>query len=205
LIYVLAGVNGAGKSSIGGSNLRAAGWDWYNPDEIALEIGNRFPNRRTRDIYQQVLAEGDLRLKQAIRDNKNHAFETTLGGSATTNTLLDAIAGGIDVNVWYCGLASAELHIERVAARAARGGHDVAEHLIRSRYATSMQNLCRITPSLRQLAVYDNSAPLDHQGRPRLRLLLHLRDSKLQMLATDDMPDWAKPVATVVLQKYGKP
>ena len=32
MIIVLAGVNGAGKSSIGGSALRAKGLDWYNPE-----------------------------------------------------------------------------------------------------------------------------------------------------------------------------
>jgi len=31
-LYVLAGVNGAGKSSIGGAALRAFGADYYNPD-----------------------------------------------------------------------------------------------------------------------------------------------------------------------------
>ena len=34
-IYVIAGVNGAGKSSIGGAAFRAFGADYYNPDEAA--------------------------------------------------------------------------------------------------------------------------------------------------------------------------
>ena len=37
-IYVLAGVNGAGKSSIGGAAFRAAGADYYNPDEAVREL-----------------------------------------------------------------------------------------------------------------------------------------------------------------------
>jgi predicted ABC-type ATPase len=37
-IYVLAGVNGAGKSSIGGATFRASGADYYNPDEAAREL-----------------------------------------------------------------------------------------------------------------------------------------------------------------------
>jgi predicted ABC-type ATPase len=37
-IYVLAGVNGAGKSSIGGAAIRASGADYYNPDEAAREL-----------------------------------------------------------------------------------------------------------------------------------------------------------------------
>ena len=34
-IHVLAGVNGAGKSSIGGAAIRAFGGEYYNPDEAA--------------------------------------------------------------------------------------------------------------------------------------------------------------------------
>jgi predicted ABC-type ATPase len=37
-LYVLAGVNGAGKSSIGGAAIRAAGGNYYNPDEAAREL-----------------------------------------------------------------------------------------------------------------------------------------------------------------------
>ena len=37
-IYVLAGVNGAGKSSIGGAAFRQSGGDYYNPDEVAASL-----------------------------------------------------------------------------------------------------------------------------------------------------------------------
>ena len=37
-LYVLAGVNGAGKSSIGGAAIRAAGGEYYNPDEAARAL-----------------------------------------------------------------------------------------------------------------------------------------------------------------------
>jgi predicted ABC-type ATPase len=37
-LYVLAGVNGAGKSSIGGATIRASGADYFNPDEAARKL-----------------------------------------------------------------------------------------------------------------------------------------------------------------------
>ena len=37
-LYVLAGVNGAGKSSIGGAAIRAAGGEYYNPDEGIVKL-----------------------------------------------------------------------------------------------------------------------------------------------------------------------
>ncbi len=198
MIFVLAGANGAGKSSIGGSALRAAGQDWYNPDELTRTMRGQFPDQPIEEIKSTVWHEGRRRLKAAIRDNTNFAFETTLGGNSIVNTLLDAIAAGIPVNVWYCGLDSAELHIERVAARVARGGHDIPEELIRSRYKTSIRNLCRLAPGLNQLAVYDNSNPLDDQGRPNIWRLLHVVKGEILVL-DKNIPTWAKPIAAVAL------
>jgi len=201
MIFVLAGVNGAGKSSIGGSAIRAAGQDWYNPDEFAQAMHGQYPDIPLHEINRQVWHEGRRRLEAAIRDNTDFAFETTLGGSTITHTLLDAIAAGVSVNVWYCGLASAEQHIERVAARVARGGHDIPEDLIRTRYKTSMRNLCRLAPGLAQLAVYDNSTPLDAQQLPNIRRLLHVANGEMRELDRN-MPGWAKPIATVCLNTF---
>lgn len=199
MIVVLAGVNGAGKSSIGGSALQAAGQDWYNPDEFSRAMAEQFPDEPIDVLNSRVWHQGLTRLKAAIRDNADFAFESTLGDNTITNTLHDAIAAGVSVSIWYCGLASAEQHIDRVKARVAQGGHDIPDELICSRYRTSIRNLCRLTPGLQQLAVYDNSAALDARGQPRLRLLLHLRDRKLLTLETGNMPNWAKPVAVVCL------
>jgi predicted ABC-type ATPase len=194
-------VNGAGKSSIGGSAIRAAGQDWYNPDEFAQAMHTQFPQMSLQEINSHVWNEGKRRLESASRQNTDFAFETTLGGSTITNTLHDAIAAGVAVSIWYCGLTSPEQHIERVAARVARGGHDIPQELIRSRYTTSMRNLCRLAPGLRQLAVYDNSAPLDEQQRPQIKRLLHVANGKILALEKD-MPNWAKPVAVVCLTTH---
>ena len=67
MISVLAGVNGAGKSSIGGAAIRAAGQDWYNPDELARAMQTQFPERSLQQINSAVWHEGRLRLEQAIR------------------------------------------------------------------------------------------------------------------------------------------
>ncbi len=198
MIHVLAGVNGAGKSSIAGSALRALGQNWYNPDEIASNLRQQYPDKSNDEINSQVWHEGLSRLQAAIIHRRNFTFETTLGGQTITNTLLDAIAAGIPVNIWYCGLTTAELHIERVAARVTRGGHDIPEVLIHKRYQSSMQNLCRLTPGLTQLVVYDNSEPLDKYGKPRILQLIHVVNKKIKVL-DPDMPSWAKPIAVVCL------
>lgn len=198
MIFVLAGVNGAGKSSIGGSAIRDAGGEWYNPDEFARQLQQQFPEVSIRELNSRVWHEGRHRLEQAIRDDRHFAFETTLGGNSITRTLLDAVAAGVPVSVWYCGLQSLDLYLERVAARVARGGHDIPADLIRARQVSSMRNLCRLAPGLRRLAVDDNSAPLDEKQRPQVRRLLHVYNGEILELDAA-MPGWAKPVAAVCL------
>lgn len=199
MIHVLAGVNGAGKSSIGGEAIRGEGQGWYNPDELARVMQLKFPGKPIEEINSKVWIEGLNRLKNAIYNKTNFTFETTLGGNTITNTLLDAIVAGVPVSIWYCGLDSVELHIERVAARVARGGHDIPEDLIRSRHKTSIRNLCRLSHGLTQLVVYDNSSALDEKGHPNIRRLLHVVDDRILVL-DQNIPNWAKPIAVVSIR-----
>ena len=71
---------------------------------------------------------------------------------------LVAAARTHDVLVWFCGLASPELHIARVRARVARGGHDIPEATIRARWPAAVANLIALLPHLAQVQVHDNSA-----------------------------------------------
>ena len=65
------------------------------------------------------------RLRRAIAQRGTYALETTLGGDTIVALLMDATAAGLDVNVWFVGLDSVELHVARVQQRVARGGHDI--------------------------------------------------------------------------------
>jgi predicted ABC-type ATPase len=199
-ITVLAGTNGAGKSSIGGAQLEAAHALFYNPDLETRELMAANPGMTLDEANAAAWRIGKERLENAIGSRTNFNFETTLGGATITRLLTKAHANRLHVRVWYCGLRDAELHIARVRARVLRGGHDIAEQKIRERYDASRNNLCSILPSLDELMVYDNSEDADpHSGRtPSPVKLLHFRDGKILNLASA-MPAWAKPIAAVAL------
>jgi len=200
-IRVLAGVNGAGKSSIGGAALRAGGGDYYNPDEVARDF---VANGATiADANARAWAGGRDLLARAIDRGWTFTFETTLGGKTITRLLQEAAARGNEVSVWYVGLASADLHVARVKARAQQGGHDIPEALVRERYERSLLNLIALLPSLSDLQVYDNSAESGPEAgiAPRPRLVLHLRQGVIvgpADLATT--PQWARPVVAAALR-----
>jgi predicted ABC-type ATPase len=199
-ITVLAGTNGAGKSSIGGAQLEAAGAPFYNPDIETRELVAANPGMTLDEANAAAWGIGKERLETAIESRTNFNFETTLGGTTIARLLTQAHVNGLRVRVWYCGLRDAELHVARVRARVLQGGHDIPEKKIRERYDASRNNLCSILPSIDELILYDNSDDADpHAGRaPRPVQLLHYRDGKILILASA-MPAWAKPIAAVAL------
>jgi predicted ABC-type ATPase len=199
-ITVLAGTNGAGKSSIGGAQLEAAGAPFYNPDIETRELVAANPGMTLDEANAAAWGIGKERLETAIESRTNFNFETTLGGTTIARLLTQAHVNGLRVRVWYCGLRDAELHVARVRARVLQGGHDIPEKKIRERYDASRNNLCSILPSIDELILYDNSDDADpHAGRaPRPVQLLHYRDGKILILASV-MPAWAKPIAAVAL------
>ncbi|TMH13012.1 MAG: ZTL protein [Betaproteobacteria bacterium] len=201
-IYVLAGVNGAGKSSIGGAAFRAFGGDYYNPDEAARALMAAHRGLEQTQANAAAWQQGKALLERAIAKRLHFAFETTLGASTIPRLLEEAAAQGIAVHVWYAGLASPELHVARVRARVRRGGHDIAETDIRRRYEHSRLNLIRLLPSLAALRLYDNSAEADPASglAPSPRLLLHMQRGRI--LGPEDLsatPNWAKPIVAAAL------
>ncbi len=202
-IYVLAGVNGAGKSSIGGASFREFGADYYNPDEIARALISANPKVSQPDANSAAWRQGVRLLKRAIDERLDFAFETTLGANTIPRLLAEAAAQGIEIYVWYIGLSSPELHIERVRARVRRGGHDIPAEQIRRRYDHSRLNLIELLPRLTALQVFDNSAGGDPAaGRmPQLKPVLNLAHGKI--LNPRDLrhtPDWAKPIVAAALK-----
>ena len=202
-IYVLAGVNGAGKSSIGGAAIRASGADYYNPDEAARELMATQPGLTLAEANAAAWQTGRTLLERAIQERLDFAFETTLGGNTIPRLLGEAARRGIEIFVWYVGLESPRLHIDRVAARVSRGGHPIPEETIRRRYELSRLNLIQVLPSLAGLRVYDNSDDAEPEtGRtPTPRLVLHLEAGRI--LGPEDLsatPDWAKPIVVAALQ-----
>jgi predicted ABC-type ATPase len=202
-INVLAGVNGAGKSSVAGATLRGAGGFYYNPDEAARELKLANPGLTQIQANSAAWHRGRELLERAIAQHLDFTFETTLGASTIPKLLIDAAGQDIEVHVWYTGLTTPELHIARVRARVARGGHDIPEEAIRRRFEHSRLNLIALLPMLTSLQVYDNSIEADPASgkTPKPLLVLHMERGRiLNPQDLPQMPDWAKPIAAAVMK-----
>jgi predicted ABC-type ATPase len=206
-LYVLAGTNGAGKSSIAGAMLRAAGGEHFNPDEVARMLRARSPGLAQTEANAAAWQVGKRLLERAIAERGHFAFETTLGGRTIAGLLERAATAGLEVRVWYIGLADADLHLARVRARVARGGHDIPEAQIRARYDASRLNLVRLLPRLAELRLYDNSLEADpHAGvPPEPRLILHVvRGRIVHAVPPGQTPGWTKPIVAAAMKLAGR-
>jgi predicted ABC-type ATPase len=203
-IYVIAGVNGAGKSSIAGAAIRGTGGYYYNPDDAASKLLEITPTLTQAEANSAAWHEGVRLLKRAIDERLDFAFETTLGANTIPRLLMQAALHGIQIHVWYVGLAGPELHIGRVRARVLQGGHDIAEADIRRRYERSQLNLIELLPRLTTLRVFDNSHEADPATghTPKPVLVLHVERGKI--LAPADFthtPEWAKAIVVAAARK----
>lgn len=204
-LLVLAGINGAGKSSVAGASLRASGLDYYNPDEATGRL--RDTGVHAGDANAAAWLYGRRALEAAIAGGTPFAFETTLDGN-TMPMLIAKAAATHDVILWFVGLDSAERHLARVAARVAAGGHDIPATRILQRWDSSRRNLIALLPHLHELQLYDNSIEQAHPGDAEPTLLLHLREGRIiapGAHALRNTPDWAKAIVEAARRLSGSP
>ncbi len=205
-IIVLAGVNGAGKSSVISALLQDEGLDSFNPDRYAAELVREL-GLSLEEANGRAWQHGKSRLEHAVATASNFSFETTLGGATITRLLREA-SRTHDLLMLYCGLASPELHLERVAQRVAHQGHPIPEEKIRERWTTSRSNLVQLLPVLARLQVFDNSHTVEAgQDIPDPALVLELEHRRIvfpEVLSAEALaavPAWAQPIFEAAIQQ----
>jgi predicted ABC-type ATPase len=202
-VYVLAGVNGAGKSSLGGAAIQASGAEFFNPDMTAARLREQQPGLSSEQANGLAWTLGRRGLEKALAEGLTYAFETTLGGNSIARLLLEGARNGAEVHVWFAGLATPELHLRRIAARVVAGGHDIPETKVRERFDASRSNLIKLMPHLASLRVYDNSFEADPRAGKRAQplLLLHMQAGRVVSHAPlRGVPAWAKPLLAAALR-----
>ena len=157
LAVFYTGTNGAGKSSLRSIN-SFPGMKTIDPDAIARTINPDDP----RSVDVQAGREAIRQFRETIAQRQSFSMETTLTGRSVLDRLKKAKEAGFTVHLYYVGLSSVELNIERVASRVAKGGHHIDEADIRRRYTESLGNLPRAMELADSGAIYSNDG-LEHE------------------------------------------
>jgi predicted ABC-type ATPase len=139
-VVVVAGINGAGKSTAAEALLSEFGIDTYlDAGAYARAVGGD-PARAYMRAGRIMRAQIDhLRASMA-----NFALETTLSGQSIRHTLDDLHAAGYRSRLLYLWLPDAHMAVRRVRARAHLGGHFIRTEDVLRRYLRSVHNFERI-------------------------------------------------------------
>ena len=135
-LYILAGANGSGKSTISKVLLPSEGLVYVNPDDIAKELRPDNPSAAKIEAGKETLR----RISSLFEGCESFAIESTLSGSVYVKVIERAKSLGYDVIIAYIFVDSPDVCIRRIEARMRNGGHFVpAEDVVR-RYSRSKYN-----------------------------------------------------------------
>lgn len=155
-LYVIAGCNGAGKTTASYTILPEIldCREFVNADEIAKGLSPFQPEKVAIESGRIMLQ----RIKELLEDGKDFAFETTLATRSYSNTVKKAKELKYNVVLLFFWLQKVDLAIERVKSRVVEGGHDIPDEIIRRRYVRGVKNLFDIyLPLVDVVYIFDNS------------------------------------------------
>ena len=141
-IYIIAGCNGAGKTTASFTVLPEMldCKEFVNADEIAKGLSPFQPETVSFHAGRIMLE----RIIELIDFEVDFAFETTLTTISYKNTIELAKKKGYKITLLFFWLNDVKLAIERVATRVSEGGHNIPEDVIIRRYFKGLANLTNV-------------------------------------------------------------
>lgn len=156
-MYIIAGCNGAGKTTAFRTELyeNLGRPEFINSDEIAKSLC-------PEDVESVQVHAGRLaleRLHSSLAGDKSFCVETTLATKTYKGHIEEAHRNGFKVSLFYYSLDSPDLAVARVEQRVKEGGHNVPEAVIRARYKKSVEYLHSIyKPIVDSWMVFNNGS-----------------------------------------------
>lgn len=158
-LYIIAGCNGAGKTTASMSVLPDVldCREFVNADEIAKGLSPFKPEEVAIEAGRLMLQRIDILLSR----HTTFAIETTLATKSYKNLVERAKATGYQVILLFFWLSSPEMAEMRVAQRVESGGHNIPTDIIHRRYWAGLRNLFEIfVPIVDLWSLYDNTKEL---------------------------------------------
>lgn len=156
VLYIIAGCNGAGKTTAAYSLLPDVLHvdEFVNADEIARGLSPFNPQSMAITAGRLMLQ----RINDLLVQGVPFAIETTLATRSYTNIVRRAQCRGYRVHILFFFLRDVELARQRVAERVAHGGHDIPADVIERRYHAGLRNFRQLFMNeVDSWVVYDNS------------------------------------------------
>lgn len=181
-LWLLAGGNGAGKSTFHQHFLASTGLPFINADILAKELD---PEQPEATSYKAAKLAENLRLN-LLRTGISFCFETVFSHPSKIDFLATAKSAGYEIILIYIHLQNDQLNQARVFQRVSEGGHSVPKEKIISRIPRTMQYVSDALSLVDVTQFYDNSS----HKHPFTSVAL-IQNSALQVQQRS-LPDWAE-------------
>jgi len=124
---------------------------------VAIDADRRLqlPRVLANSYVAAVLADAIRRA--LLAQGSTFTFETVMSSRDKIDFMRDAQAMGYRTYLYFVATDDPEINISRVQLRVSQGGHDVPEHLIRSRYVRSIGLLDDACAVANRAYIFDNS------------------------------------------------
>lgn len=155
-LYIIAGCNGAGKTTASYTVLpeMLGCREFVNADEIARGLSPFNPEGAAIQAGRLMIE----RVLQLMKDGQDFAFETTLATRSYIKLIQKAQSVGYFVTLLFFSLPTPEQAVQRVARRVSQGGHNIPLDVIYRRYEAGLKNFFQLyMPVVDFWALYDNN------------------------------------------------
>jgi predicted ABC-type ATPase len=129
----------------------------------------------------------DFLRKKLLMERKKFSFETVFSHPGKLDIMRQAREAGYKVYFYFVSTGSPDINIFRVQARKKKGGHDVPEEKIRSRYYRSLDQLYDASQLAYQAFFFDNS--IDNVD-PLLFDVFKVKKGKKHWIHNAEAPQW---------------
>jgi predicted ABC-type ATPase len=100
----------------------------------------------------------DFIRRKLLKERKKFSFETVFSHPSKVDFMREAVNAGYKVYLYFVSTESPDINVFRVKARTMKGGHDVPEYKIRSRYDRSMNFMFEASLVAHRSYFFDNSS-----------------------------------------------
>ncbi|MBU0991712.1 MAG: hypothetical protein KJ737_04375 [Proteobacteria bacterium] len=109
-MYVIAGPNSSGKSTLAEQQFDSKDIDLVNADYLYTEMKEKMPGIDTKEVWNQF----EQRIDSHIKGNRDFAVESTLTDDKTLSKMQDAKEKGFHVDLAYVSLNNVSDHFDRL-------------------------------------------------------------------------------------------
>ncbi len=152
-LWLLAGGNGAGKSTFYHTQLEPLGLPFVNADILAKEL---YPDSPEQHSYDAAIIAKQIREDLLVQGN-SFCFETVFSHPSKIDFVAQAKILGYDVILVFIHLDNVSLNQSRISQRVSEGGHTVPAEKVETRIPRTLENIKKVIPLCDSVFILDNS------------------------------------------------